>query len=310
MTKSANQKTQVSIGIPAHNEEINIIKLIVALLEQKRKSYDLKEIIVISDGSNDNTVRNIHAINNKLIKAIDAKKRMGQNFRQNQIIGMFKGDVIVFAEADTLPENDMVVENLVSEFRKHDSKKLAAVVGWYKPATPKGFYQKITYAGDRLKKNIYKSWKNGNNIYWLGGHSIKALSRNFAKELNLPLDVAEDAYIYLRSKTLGYEFIMIDNANMYGGMISDFPDQVKQSNKFISGVNSIEKYFSKDVREKEYNIPKTLLLKEILAELIKNRLWTSLYILTFVLNRLFSHSKNTLNPKYKEYKSTKKILRN
>ena len=51
-----NQKPTIEIGIPALNEEANIGYLIESLLKQDKSGYELKRILVSSDGSTDRTV--------------------------------------------------------------------------------------------------------------------------------------------------------------------------------------------------------------------------------------------------------------
>ncbi|NTU73535.1 glycosyltransferase, partial [Candidatus Roizmanbacteria bacterium] len=67
----------LTIGISALNEEQNIICLLNALLSQKNGHYLLSELVVISDGSTDQTVPLVKSIQNKypVITLIDGKKR-------------------------------------------------------------------------------------------------------------------------------------------------------------------------------------------------------------------------------------------
>src|SRR3989344_8939516 len=77
---------KVSIGIPAYNEEANIKNLLTALLAQKQENFELLEIIVISDGSDDNTVEQAKSLASEKISVIDGKDRKGQAQRQNEIM--------------------------------------------------------------------------------------------------------------------------------------------------------------------------------------------------------------------------------
>lgn len=48
-------KIDVSIGIPAYNEERNIGRLLTAILNQKTQSVNISQIVVVSSGSTDKT---------------------------------------------------------------------------------------------------------------------------------------------------------------------------------------------------------------------------------------------------------------
>ena len=56
------KKLRISIGIPAYNEGGNIARLLRSVLGQKKREL-IDEIIVISDGSSDNTVSEVKTFN-------------------------------------------------------------------------------------------------------------------------------------------------------------------------------------------------------------------------------------------------------
>ncbi len=58
----------VSIGIPAHNEEKNIGKLLESIEKQKLEKVRISEIIIVANGCEDKTVEVVKSYmkNNKL----------------------------------------------------------------------------------------------------------------------------------------------------------------------------------------------------------------------------------------------------
>lgn len=56
------KKLTVTIGIPAYNEEQNIGHLLVNIFNQSTSIAILDEIIIVSDGSTDNTIKAIKKI--------------------------------------------------------------------------------------------------------------------------------------------------------------------------------------------------------------------------------------------------------
>jgi dolichol-phosphate mannosyltransferase len=70
-----------SILIPVYNEEENISELVRQILENIKKTKQIKkyEIIFIDDGSADNTKTEIKKLNNSMIKIISFKKNKGKS---------------------------------------------------------------------------------------------------------------------------------------------------------------------------------------------------------------------------------------
>lgn len=124
----------ILIIIPVFNEENNIKKCIKSLQNQ---TYELSKIVLVNDGSTDDTLKIIRDISDKFknIEIIDFKnsvskpipgkkiiKAFNQGLNQNKIkydyIGKFDGDLI-------LPKN--YFEVMINEFKKN--KKLGLVSG-------------------------------------------------------------------------------------------------------------------------------------------------------------------------------------
>jgi len=131
----------VSVIIPAWNEEVGIGKSIKSLLEN---TYKKIEIIVVSDGSTDNTEAAVKKfLPNKKIKYI-YKKNGGKGSALNTGILKSNGDIIITMDADSAFEKH-AIEKLVSYFA---DPHIEAVVGNVKIAGGKGivgFVQKLEY---------------------------------------------------------------------------------------------------------------------------------------------------------------------
>lgn len=300
------KKLRVSVGIPALNEEKNIVSLIQAIKSQTNNNFILQEIIVASDGSSDNTVEFLEALKDRKIKIINGKRRLGQQYRQNQILKKFKGDLLILIEADTFPATRHNLRNLVSPFTK-GKKGLAMVFGGYSNTKPSTMYEKIINQGDQIKLEIFKNWKNGQNVYLNGGYSWKAITREFADKYYWPKDAPEDSYTYLRLKQLGLKMKRLENVKVYAGRPKNFPDSIKQSSKFVKGINSLHRYFPNNYIDEEYRIPKKLIFNHVFKALRQNCFLTLSFLLELVFNRLFTKSNKPLNPLYDTYESTKEF---
>ncbi len=110
--------TYLSIIIPAYNEEKRIpetLKKIKAYLKDQSYSW---EIIVVNDGSKDNTAQVVQgiALQDENIRLIDNKKNNGKGYVVRQGLLEAKGDYRIFMDADNSTSVDHV-EKMFPEFK-------------------------------------------------------------------------------------------------------------------------------------------------------------------------------------------------
>lgn len=103
------ESSNLTIGIPAYNCEKDLPKLLESLSNIKNIKY---EIIIINDGSKDNTlaVCKKYASKNRNIK-IYSQKNKGVSHARNEIIKRASGEWITFIDSD-----DNIVVNVFEEF--------------------------------------------------------------------------------------------------------------------------------------------------------------------------------------------------
>lgn len=304
-----NKKLTVTIGIPAYNEEANIGRLLRSLLLQEKNNFNLKQIIVISDGSTDLTNSIVESFKNPIIKLIKERTRVSQQIRQNQLISLFKGDVLIIIEADTLPYDDKTLSILVAPFLKDNNQKIAMVTGKAISLQAKTLVEKIDSHGMKIKDNIFSEWRNGDNLYLTSGHAMKALSRNFASKLIFPTDVPEDSYTYFRLKQLGLRMIKQQYAKAYVRRASNLKDYIRRNKKFAGGREALKNYFSKDLVNREFTPPINLLIKHLLSAAFHSPLLTTLYLLVSLLVRVLNFRIKEFNPLYQPFSSTKNLYK-
>jgi len=92
---SKKEKMSASIVIPAYNEEKNILKCIERI--PNKNNY---EIIVIDDGSIDNTAKVVKSLKNPRVKLISYKPNEGKGVAVKGGFDSAKGDVLVILDAD------------------------------------------------------------------------------------------------------------------------------------------------------------------------------------------------------------------
>lgn len=90
---------KLTIIIPAFNEEKTIKEVINKVLSV-RTSITRKEIIVVSDGSTDQTAKIARSVKNKQIRVLEKPKNQGKGAAIRDALTIARGDVILIQDAD------------------------------------------------------------------------------------------------------------------------------------------------------------------------------------------------------------------
>lgn len=107
-----------SLGIFAYNEEKNIRQLLNAIENQKLEKVELREIIVVSSNSTDNTDEIVreYAKSDSRIKLIIQKERKGKSSAINLFLKEAKNEIVLIESADTIPAEN-TIEKMVLPFQ-------------------------------------------------------------------------------------------------------------------------------------------------------------------------------------------------
>lgn len=112
----------VSVLIPAFNEQDSIKGTVESVLKSDYKF--LKEIIIINDGSKDNTLKIARELEKKYSNVIVFdKKNSGKADSLNQAFKIAKGELVAVVDADSYPDTN-ALSSMVGYF---DDKKTGAV---------------------------------------------------------------------------------------------------------------------------------------------------------------------------------------
>jgi len=123
--KFKDKKLTISILIPCHNEEVSIAACLESCIKQSRPA---EEIIVINDGSTDNSLAIIKAFLPK-IKIVNVHEATGnKSYAQEIGLKYVNTDIFIATDGDTLLDKDFV-KNIEKDFYK---KEVAAVGGYVK----------------------------------------------------------------------------------------------------------------------------------------------------------------------------------
>lgn len=294
----------ISIGIPAYNEEDNIVFLIDALKTQRIDCGQISEIIVISDGSEDRTVELIQSISDERVRLIVWGKREGLNSAQNKIVSEATGDILVILNADVLPANDMFIQEIITPILNDAGVGLAGAD--MTAAKPLGIFEAIIANSYEIKNNIWKSLHSQDNIYLCHGQA-RAFSRAFYQQMHWSDEFPEDAYSYILCLQKGFKFRFASRANVIFRCPQNLSDHLRQSCRFIDGKERLTLDFNPAQIREYYHIPLSLFFREFGKSLAKHPLLTVAYFFIMIYVRM-SGWRPSHASKYEISKSSKKVL--
>ncbi len=101
---------KISAVISAYNEE----NTVAAVVETALKSHIIDEVILINDGSTDNTAKNLeNFLSNSKYKCIEYEKNRGKSFAMVEGVETAQGEIILFIDADILNFEEKHIKQLI-----------------------------------------------------------------------------------------------------------------------------------------------------------------------------------------------------
>ena len=94
-----------SFIVPCYNGEKYIVKCLDSILKQTSNNY---EVIVINDGSTDNSINIINKYKNDKKIVIINQDNMGLSLARNNGINKAKGEYLIFVDCDDYIQNDFL----------------------------------------------------------------------------------------------------------------------------------------------------------------------------------------------------------
>lgn len=244
----------VTVGIPAYNEERNIGHLLRAVLSQVERGFSLRQIIVVSDGSTDQTNRRVLQIVDPRIRLIANWMRQGQTQAHNQIFRAARSDVVVLFEADIRPRDRWHIAKLIAPMLVDPTVGL--VQGNLRPVEANSFFGQVM----KLQGDIFRrvSFRHGYGDWFCSGRSGRAFSRAAYQKLVWPANIPEDAYALLWCKSRGVRTVFRSDAYCYYRVPENFKDLVRVRQKALAADQTLRQYFPPAQVHKFYQRPKWL----------------------------------------------------
>ncbi|MBL7206175.1 MAG: glycosyltransferase family 2 protein [Candidatus Aenigmarchaeota archaeon] len=195
----------VSIIIPAYNEEKNIGKTLKAIFSSDYPK-DKMEVMVVDDGSNDNTIDIAKSFDVKVLK----QNHNGKVGALNYGIKNASNELIITIDADTILKKD-AVKKVLSPF---SDKNMGAVGGAMKIECPKNllsFFQNIEYVSMSLVKEGFSQLFN-TSLGFYG--SFCCYRKSVLQKIGGFQDstTSEDIDVSLQIRKAGYKSLVLGSA--------------------------------------------------------------------------------------------------
>ena len=220
-----NAKTapEVSIIVPAYNEEVNIVRTINNL---KQQDYPNFHIYLVDDGSKDNTLKRVHEkFDNDTAVTIIGKENGGKASALNLGIATCTTEYVVCIDADTQLLSD-AVSKLMRHFIADKTGRIGAVAGNVKVGNSRNiltYWQAIEYTTSQNFDRM--AYSNINAITVVPG-AIGTFRKKVLEEVGgFTTDtLAEDCDLTMCINERGY---IIENEN-YAVAMTEVPETLRQ----------------------------------------------------------------------------------
>jgi glycosyltransferase involved in cell wall biosynthesis len=291
-----NKLFSVSVGIPAYNEEANIKNLLESILRQKEMDFVLKEIIVISDKSTDNTENIVRNFRDSRVMLYVNQKRLGKALSVKKLIELSKknsSDIVVILDADLRLKNIQVIEKLIKPF--FSDERLMVTSGNLIPYFPKTFVEKISSFDIQVRNDIIKNSLH-NVDYYLCSDPIVAFKTNYISVKDFDKQFMHDEFYFFLAKKKKLNFVYVEDAKAYQKLPKKINDYVNQMIRFLGSPSSSEKNFGKKFIE-QYA---TITVKDKINSFIHISMGSPILAFAYIAIQLYSKIKFALSKKNNE----------
>ncbi len=224
----------VTIVIPAYNEEKKIVETVnsVLSLNYPKESY---EIIVVDDGSKDNTFNVI----NDYIKNKDTNVKLmhqsnsGKGSALNNALRKSRGEFFVCLDADSTIDKDALVK-MLPHFES--SNKIAVVLPLMKIRYPTTKLQKLQWC-EYLLNFFYKSLMSVVDCVHVAPGPFSVYRKSVLDEVGgfAENNLTEDLEVSLKLQKKHYKLLQLLDAEVYTKAPATFKAFCKQRNRWYKG---------------------------------------------------------------------------
>lgn len=232
----------VSVIIPAYNQSKYIRETIDSVLKQ---TYNNVEIIVVNDGSTDDTLKILQEYGNK-IKIINQKNK-GLAGARNSGIREAKGDYLAFLDSDDLWYNNML-SVMVSHLKNNQQSDIAACSCDLIDEKSQRIrrFNRMSFFRNKIKNSFLRTLTL---INMFPVHTLLIRKKCFdcCGVFDESLRATEDWDLWLRMAVHGHKFLLIDDViakyRIHGESMTHDPKRMEESwlkvlNKLLANENA------------------------------------------------------------------------
>lgn len=235
---------RVTVGIPAYNEEQNMLNLLQSIEEQHLHNCSISEIIVSDDSSDDTPDIVSKFAQHSSIKEVillHHRQRRGTAAAWNEIFQQASGDVIVLYDGDTIP-HPWCTNQLVSRINGRTGGTLGLCASNSQPVQKKGIAGRASVFVSNWLRSVRLA---GLSQYTVMGRAL-AIDSSVAKNIQIPLDIiAIDLYLQCKVLEMSLKVVYDDDAIVYFKPANQMQDLASQVIRAINGHKQIKDYISK-----------------------------------------------------------------
>lgn len=226
----------VSLAIPAYNEEKVLTKTVDSLanLNYPKNKF---EIIIVNDGSKDNTLKEALSLQKKYNNAkinliIIDKKNGGKASAMNCALKKARGEFFACVDSDSYVDPD-ALKNAITYFTE---EKIGAIISVIKVFNPKNIYQKIQRVEYILCFLMRKLMGYIDTLAVTPG-VLSIYRTKVIKEVGGfdEGNITEDLEIGLRVKKAGYKIKMASTSHTYTEVPVNFKELLAQRVRWFRG---------------------------------------------------------------------------
>jgi glycosyltransferase involved in cell wall biosynthesis len=259
----------VAVLIPALNEGRNIGPLLDDVYSQELEdTLALDRVIVISDGSTDNTEETVVARTSRY-ETLELRvnpKRQGKAVCINEGKAGLDCDYFVLIDGDVRLNGKGVLNALLRDL----ADDVGMVGGLPVPVEDRsGLAPMIFLCGDILRDYIRRRLNDGSNIYGAHGR-ILALSRRLYQNMEIPsLEqgsrvLSTDQFLYYACITNGLKFVLRFDAEVLFKLPESFRDYLLVTVRFMYSARNTKHYFHDERFTNQFHVPMSLKVKAML----------------------------------------------
>ncbi len=232
--KKLKKYPSVSIVIPAYNEEENIITTLTSLIKLNYTKNKL-EIIIVNDGSTDNTknlVQGFIAKNKDFNIKLINKKNEGKGATLNDGLAVSKGEFFICLDADSIVTRD-ALQKILPHFT---DESIAVVLPLLKVEKPKNIWQKMQWL-EYIVNMFYKRLMSKLNCVHVAPGPFSVYRRDVLKKVHGfdENNLTEDLEITLRLQSKNYKIVQLLDAEVFTLAPKTFNELYKQRNRWYKG---------------------------------------------------------------------------